>query len=231
MENFLNYYFNVQDACNFGLDEAIFLSNLKFWYFLNQTHKRNFRDGRTWTFNSSRAYSELFPFWNSDKIDRLIKSLKKKGIILVGNFNKMSYDKTRWISLSDSYLSLNVSQGMFHHTAKMRNGYRKNAETIPYNKHKYIKEQSSFFDLFNECTLETIDNDKLNPLVQKLLARIEEKELVLILEEIPNSRTYKTFKELNRYLMGIWHKREPIAKTQSVDNDEAVKRLFQEAGL
>ena len=49
-------------AIHYGLEEAIFLDSIVFWYKENKANDRNFRDGRWWTFNSVGAFEELFPW-------------------------------------------------------------------------------------------------------------------------------------------------------------------------
>ena len=71
----MNYNFNVEIATRIGVDEAIMLNNFVYWLLKNKANNKNFFDGNYWTFNSVRAYSELFPFWNETQIRRILKSL------------------------------------------------------------------------------------------------------------------------------------------------------------
>lgn len=98
------YSFEIEDAIAFGVDEAIMLKNIKFWLAKNEANNANFFDGKYWTFNSANAYSQLFPFWTQKQINRIINSLTKKGVLLVGNYNKIPYDRTRWYTIEFSKL-------------------------------------------------------------------------------------------------------------------------------
>lgn len=94
---------NEQLWVNYDLDTAVFLDTIAYWIKKNAANKqqRNFHEGRYWTYNSLDAYTVMFPGWSKDTIRRIIKNCVKNGLLLVGNFNKKSYDRTGWYSLSD----------------------------------------------------------------------------------------------------------------------------------
>lgn len=93
-------------AQRYGLEEAIFLDSLVFWYKENRANGRNFRDGRWWTYNSISAFVELFPWWSGKQIRRIASSCKEKGGLLAGNYNSDQRDRTLWYTPSDELLEL-----------------------------------------------------------------------------------------------------------------------------
>jgi len=97
----LIYNFSVGLAEKYGLNESIMLNNLIFWTKTNQANEKNFYDGYFWTFNSARAYKELFPFWTERQIRYILESLEKQGLIKSGNYNKLKYDHTKWYAIID----------------------------------------------------------------------------------------------------------------------------------
>ena len=103
----MHYIFDVKDAEQYGLEESIMLYNIKYWITLNKANNTNFNDGRTWTYNSVSAFKKLFPFWSERQIGRILKSLIDKHILITGNYNKISYDRTLWYAFSDEYILLN----------------------------------------------------------------------------------------------------------------------------
>ena len=68
--------FNIEDAKQYGVDSAIILHNLRFWLDHNKANGSHINDGYVWTYNSARAFSELFPYWSSNKIQKLLKKLE-----------------------------------------------------------------------------------------------------------------------------------------------------------
>lgn len=78
----VNHNFDISHAVKYGVNEAIFLSNLIFWLIKNRANKKHFFEGRTWTYNSYSAFSELFPYWSKDQIRGIVKSLIKQNIII-----------------------------------------------------------------------------------------------------------------------------------------------------
>lgn len=108
----MTYQFNVEDAIKYGVEEAVILSNIKFWTAKNEANGKNLHDGRYWTYCSASGFSKLFPFWHQRKISRLLNKLVDQGAIITGNYNKMPYDRTLWYSpfhLTDSVNELTES--------------------------------------------------------------------------------------------------------------------------
>lgn len=101
------YNFDVDVAKQYGVNEAIMIANLQFWIAKNKANKKHEYDGRTWTYNSVSAFSELFPFWSVQNIKTILNHLKEKGVIVVGNYNKSKYDKTNWYAFRDEEYWLN----------------------------------------------------------------------------------------------------------------------------
>lgn len=97
----MNHSFDIDIAKEYGILEAVFLNNLYFWIRRNEANDENFRDGRYWTYNTSKALAELFPYASKKQIERVIQHLRDEGIILTGNYNQQKFDRTLWYSITD----------------------------------------------------------------------------------------------------------------------------------
>jgi hypothetical protein len=88
---------------DFGLDSAVFLDYVAHWLHLNSCNKqpRNYHEGRYWTYNTHEALHSIFPGWPPETIRNIVRKCVKKGLLMVGNFNKKKYDRTNWYSLTD----------------------------------------------------------------------------------------------------------------------------------
>ena len=87
-------------AATIGLNEAIVLQHIHYWLVNNQKSNTNFYEGRYWTFNSMKKWhEEVFYFWSIETVKRVFKSLEKEGLLIVGNFNKKGYDRTKWYTI------------------------------------------------------------------------------------------------------------------------------------
>lgn len=145
----------------YGIEEAILIHNFYHWIIENKANDRNFYDGRFWTYNSQRAYTELFPYLNEGKIKRTINNLIEKGLLMKGNYNTNQYDRTNWYAFTDEGLS--IVQNYYIDWSKMTNGRVENSRPIPNNK-PYNKPYISFTpsdedtesDLFDESETSTI---------------------------------------------------------------------------
>lgn len=92
--------FNVELASKIGLNDSLILQHLYFWYEKNRLNDRNVIDGKIWTYNSIKAFCGIFPYLTKNQIIGALKRLLEKGIIEEGNFNKISFDKTKWYSIT-----------------------------------------------------------------------------------------------------------------------------------
>lgn len=91
-------------ASEIGLNESIMLLQIDFW--IANAPEVNIIDGRKWTYQSVRQMQEkAFSFWSTSTINRTANSLIDMGLIIEGNYNKKSYDKTRWFTLNFDALS------------------------------------------------------------------------------------------------------------------------------
>lgn len=100
------HMFDPQIAQEYGVNAAIIFQNLAYWIEHNRANETNFHDGRYWTYNSVRAFTELFPYLTDKQIRGALKKLEEGGMILVGNYNKSAYDRTRWYALAEKGLSI-----------------------------------------------------------------------------------------------------------------------------
>lgn len=94
-----------------GTNAAIILENIAYWCEHNAANNANLHDGHYWTYNSIKAFGELFPYMTINVIRTALKKLKDNGLILTGNFNKSAYDRTMWYTLTEkaeTMLEVNV---------------------------------------------------------------------------------------------------------------------------
>ena len=72
----MQHSFDVNIAKEFGILEAILLNNLEFWIAKNEANGTNYYDGTYWTYNSTKAFNELFPYVSQRQIQNALKKLK-----------------------------------------------------------------------------------------------------------------------------------------------------------
>lgn len=144
----------LSDGKSVGVDNAIFLQDIAYWCDYNRSSGTNFEDGRYWTYGTMDTICERHPYWTKKQVRRIIERCKETGLLLVGNYNKSSYDRTLWYSVSDDVLEI---LGLIEkenpcskiEKSKCPNGQMENPERdfgvvdmgrpIPYNKTIYNK--------------------------------------------------------------------------------------------
>ena len=106
----LHYTFSVEHAEKYGLNEAIMLHNFIYWININKANNNNFINGRYWTYNSSKAFQKLFPFWTQKQIEYTLSKMVDTGILIKDCFNEDKRDRTAWYTLADNFFSDCISE-------------------------------------------------------------------------------------------------------------------------
>lgn len=127
----MNHSFDKDIAVAYGLTEAIILNHMQFWIEQNEANNINFYDGSYWTFNSAKAYAEIFPYFSQRQIQCALKHLRDEGILKTGNYNKLAYDRTLWYAFTEYGKS--IMQKCKMEDVKMSNGFDAQVKPIPDN--------------------------------------------------------------------------------------------------
>lgn len=88
--------FNPEVAADVGIEAAILYQNIQYWCEKNRLNEQNFFDGQYWTYNTIKAFCDMFPYMTKGVIYRNLEKLEKAGYIATGNYNKSAYDRTKW---------------------------------------------------------------------------------------------------------------------------------------
>lgn len=107
----MTYHFDRAVAEKFGVDGAVFIARMQYWIEKNAANDRHFHEGRYWTYNSLRALEKLFPFWSRRQIERIVKNLKDKGVLLTANYARDTHDRTLFYALDESKLPISPFGG------------------------------------------------------------------------------------------------------------------------
>ena len=102
----MEHSFDIKIAKEYGIAEAIILKHIYFWVKRNALNEKNCFDGRFWTYNSIKAFAELFPYLTERQVRYTLAKLKDNGLILVGNYNDDPRNRTLWYTLTDEGMAL-----------------------------------------------------------------------------------------------------------------------------
>lgn len=127
----MQHHFDTEHAKEYGILEAVLINHFSFWIAKNKANKKNYFEGRYWTYNSNKALAELFPYVSESQIRRALDKLVSIGVLVKGNFSVNSYDRTLWYSFGDN---CNLQNEQIHLT-NSSNGSNENVNsTITDNK-------------------------------------------------------------------------------------------------
>ena len=129
----MEHHFSVEDAKKYGIESAILLYNIRFWIAKNKANKSHFYKDRYWTYNSAKAFSEMFPYLSRPQIARHLRKLEELGVLVSDNFNTVGYDKTKWYSILDNECTeiSNPCTKLNNGSSEMNNGEFEIEQPIP----------------------------------------------------------------------------------------------------
>lgn len=82
-----------------GLNESIILQQIHYWLKVKENNKQDYIDGHYWVYNTYEQWRKQFPFWSLMTIRRTITKLENKKLIIVNNYNRAGFDKTKWYTI------------------------------------------------------------------------------------------------------------------------------------
>lgn len=125
----MEHSFDVDIAKIYGIPAAVLLKNIHFWIEKNRANGKNFFDGYYWTYNSKKAFTDLFPYMTARQIDYALQKLIDNELIITGNYNKVAYDRTLWYAITKKGYS--ILQNCEMEITKLQNGNTENVQPIP----------------------------------------------------------------------------------------------------
>ena len=102
----MHHSFSTELAEQYGILEAVLLNHFQFWITHNAANDVHYHDGRYWTFNTVKAFADLFPYASAKQIRTALNRLIDAGVLMTGNYNKTTYDRTLWYAFTDEGLTI-----------------------------------------------------------------------------------------------------------------------------
>ncbi|TOY85747.1 hypothetical protein DIS15_02895 [Levilactobacillus brevis] len=91
-----------------SVDKAIILQQIHYWV----DRSNNVRDGYRWVYNSISEWHKQFPWLAEKTVQRYLKDLEDRGLLITGNYNKAKFDRTKWYRIDyDALDNLDESWG------------------------------------------------------------------------------------------------------------------------
>lgn len=206
----MEHSFDIVFAQEHGIPAAILYRHMQFWIAKNRANHTNRHDGRTWTYNSVKAFKEQFPYLGTRQIRTALELLVERGILLRANYNKRGADRTSWYGFADEETAL---KGLPSH---LRKSQRKDQAKKPNCQNDKSNCQSDESNCQSDKALPYQSNPntrtQINNKVEKTLEDVsgldrEIKQQVNFLTEQlesifhPQDRSRQTFANIIRYFV------------------------------
>lgn len=106
------HQFDTEVAAKVGIAAAVLHQNIKHWCEKNEANGKHQYDGQSWCYNSVAAFATLFPYLSTSQIRTAIAKLIDGGFITEGEFNKTSYDRTKWYCVKEQFDLSEIANGI-----------------------------------------------------------------------------------------------------------------------
>ena len=157
----MNHSFDVNVACKIGLEKAILIQHIGYWLIKNKANHTCYKDGSYWTYTSSEALAEIFPYLNSRSIRRYMTELERDGYIKSAQFKKQNFwhikyyaltkDGCKLLNLPEDFNSISNSSGQ---TVQTKSGQTDHSNI--YNNNIYNN------NIYNNIREEIVDENSLD---------------------------------------------------------------------
>lgn len=131
------HQFEVDIAVEYGVNAAVLFQNISFWCAKNKANGHNYFDGRYWTYNSRRAFTELFPYLSERQIKTAIDKLVDDDMLVTGCYNKDPRDRSLWYAVTEKGWC-KVQNRIVHYT-EMSNAQSEDVTPLPDSKPISVK--------------------------------------------------------------------------------------------
>ncbi len=244
--------FDIEEAEIFGLYEAIILNHFRFWIAKNKANNRHLIEGKTWTYNSVRAFEELFPYLSKKQLRTTLESLIQLNILVKGNNNIKGYDRTLWYAFTDEDIINKKGRSIFP-TGQMdfssgAKGFSPTGEPIPVinqlaNTDSFVSSKKKKLDV-PPIYSEALDlhfrfyefHNKIKPKMDASVG-INLKKLLNFLKEASEEKTWESCLNLFRAILKHWEKLGDFYKGKEDINfiysqiDRIINELRKKTGI
>lgn len=164
-----NLVINSELAVKIGLNEAVVLRQIYYWLEINEKLKRNYHDGKYWSYNTMENWKkENFPWWSTKTVERAFKNLVNSGLVITGNYNKDGRDRTKWYTIDEDVLEEVLKNTAGISTSECPDANRQNGqmhtdnltEALPETTYRDYSTEKEDFILSNKEKKTLSKNDK-----------------------------------------------------------------------
>lgn len=131
-----SHHFRVHAAEVVGVNAAIVLESIYWWCKKNRDNERNYHDGLYWTYNSTRALTETWPYFSEKVIRTAISKLEQGHYIVVGNYNDSKWVHTKWYAITQD--GIDLLDGVQFLKGRIDLPKRQNGDSQKGESHSYI---------------------------------------------------------------------------------------------
>lgn len=141
-----HHTFDTELAVKYGINEAILISHFAGWIKYNKRQEVNFKDGRTWTYQSKKQIQASLPFFSYESVKYYCEKLVEQGVLVTANYNKSKIDKTLWYAFANEDEFVRILKNVYdgENSLSSRENSLWSGEKSPTNtniSNKYIKEK------------------------------------------------------------------------------------------
>ena len=237
--------FDTEIACKYGVNAAVIFNHISFWIEKNAANNSNYYDGEYWTYSSIKGFKEIFCYMTENQIRTALKKLTDNDVLIIGNYNKLAYDRTLWYALGK--IGKSIYQKSQMDLPKITNGFAENHKSI-YQKSQidlskitngFTENHKPIPDIITDNNTDIITDNNIKPVRHKYgeykNVLLSDKEIEKLKAEIPNYQRY--IENLSSYMMSTgktykshlatirnWARKDGVKPPKTETDEERIRR-------
>lgn len=203
-------------AMHCGVNAALVYHHICFWIKQNAQREDCWHQGKSWMYQSQEQIAKHFEFISRDQVQKCIKILTDKGLLIKENFNHTEMDKTTWYSVPDEIFKklVTIVQNRTIDCVNPHNGKRKSAQCIYSNTIKKNINERSADEKQQPCDEKSEEKPKENvqrkgtkfsnrevPEFLKSLSKIPDKDKQILANQFTDSELIRGLEDASSYHM------------------------------
>lgn len=104
-----HYGYDYDLACKYGSDAASIIDHFKYWIDSNRARSINFKDGRTWSYQTVEYIKNHYPWLSLNTVKRILKVLVDEKILLRGHLHPDPTNRTTWYAFVNEDEMIGIS--------------------------------------------------------------------------------------------------------------------------
>src|SRR5690606_6099606 len=96
-----SHSFDTGIAKELGVNCAIVYNHIVYWLRINAAKGQGIKEGVVWMYETQEQMAQFLEYLSINEVKKAVVKLLESGVLIKGNFNSNSFDKTNWYTVAN----------------------------------------------------------------------------------------------------------------------------------